>query len=127
MKLQKTHYFGGHPKFVRETGDCAFQFDDSGITFLDGGFMRKFTIPWNEVQQITVDGPEQAQNRYTVTRLAFLGWFALALKKDLSQSFVTVSTNEYTIGFMAPKASAGELRARFAPFRLKHPAAFQGD
>jgi hypothetical protein len=49
-----------------------------GVTVM---WVRKLAIPWEQVTGLVVEGPEQAESRFTATRLALIGPFALAFKK----------------------------------------------
>lgn len=88
--------------------------DKAGVSFKV--FKTLFTIPWDQVHDIAIEGPESASKRVTVGRALALGVFSLAAKKTDKSAVVVVSlkSGEEAI-FDTRKFSAGELRAKLAP------------
>lgn len=86
-----------------------------------GGFTPKqsFQVRWSEVTDVEVDGAEALQSRVTVTRLFLVGIFAFALKKKTGDVYAYVQTATGYHLVRVPKKTAPELRALFAPFRIK--------
>lgn len=119
-KVQWTHvtYHGGHPA-KPSVGRLT---KDAGVIWLDGGGLHYrvvrelFVIPWDEVTGIAVEGPDTAQQRVTMTRMAAMGPFAWAAKKTTSDAYLQVQTNRFSVGFQIPKTSAGAVRATIGGF-----------
>ncbi len=75
-----------------------------------------FTIPWDQVLDIEVEGPESASKRVTAGRALAFGVFALAAKKNekLAVLIVQLRSGEEAI-FDTRQFTAGELRAKLVP------------
>lgn len=115
VQLSHVDYFGGHPDFTKAVKDRGVVVcDDAGVHFRV--FTEKFVIPWGMITALEIDGPEQAEKRFTMSRFVLMGPLALAAKKTTSQAYISVETADYVVGFMIPKTSAGALRAQLAPW-----------
>ncbi len=69
------------------------------------------------VTALSAEGPDQVQTRFTATRFALMGPFALAFKKDKkSDCFVVVESVEGEFLFQVRKKSQQELRSALAPW-----------
>ena len=64
--------------------------DKKGVSL--SKFRTYFTIPWSEVTALEVEGPDQAAQRFTATRLVLLGPLGLAFKKSKKTTVILVST-----------------------------------
>ena len=120
-------YLGGHPSWPEPAAGQLIA-DDSGIHMrcLKGaipGLKELFVIPWSEVIEVAVGGPDAVQRRLTVPRLAFLNIFAFAAKKKLSiTTYLGVHTNSYTCGFELHKTRAGQVRGSLTRWTQRLPA-----
>ncbi len=88
--------------------------DKAGVSLC--GIKTIFTIPWEQVQDIDVEGPEAASKRITATRMVTMGVFALAAQKKSKSAVMIVKlrSGEEAV-FQTQKFAAGELRGKLAP------------
>jgi len=101
--------------------------DSIVITLTDSGFEiaegwgSKIFYSWNDVSELSVEGPDTIQKRITASRLLLTGVFAFALKKKTGEAFVFIdfknSGDALVLRF--PKKSEPEIKAFFAPFKSK--------
>lgn len=104
-------YMGGHPA-IDKPKQLFLQIDDAGV-HVKGAFARNtlLSMPWAKVTALSAEGPDQVQTRFTATRFALMGPFALAFKKDKkSDCFVVVESVEGEFLFQVRKKSQQELR-----------------
>jgi hypothetical protein len=127
LSILETHYLGGwsgHAKTYTGKLTKALVFDKKGVSL--SGISTIFTIPWSDVRDVEVEGPESASKRVTVGRALALGVFALAAKKAQKSAVVIVQlkSGEEAI-FQTEKFTAGEMRAKLVPIttQLKKVAA----
>lgn len=107
----KAKYMGGHPAREKAT-TATLVVDDDGVT---ARVVRPFLeVPWSDVSNFEIEGPEQVEKRVTATRLLTLGVFAFAAKKKSSVAYVTVGTSEGDAIFEVEKTTPLELRAKLA-------------
>jgi hypothetical protein len=84
------------------------------------GVLKKTMHPWSSISEITIDGPESRQSRVTATRLATVGVFAFAAKKNTSETLVIITLkSEEVITVVFNKKAEPEVRAIFAPHLRK--------
>lgn len=112
-QFNKVGFAGGHPDLEKPVKGAVLVVDDRGLHLRQ--LTEKFVIAWDDVVDLAVEGPEQAERRVTVTRLVALGVFAFGAKKTTSSAYLHVVTPDYETGFHIPKTSAGELRAMLGP------------
>jgi|GEM_PF-4236277 len=116
-----THYLGGWPGYTKtHTGKLTYiiAIDKKGISL--SGMATLFTIPWEEVISIEIDGPENASKRVTATRVVALGVFALAAKKGQKMATILVETTSGDIAiFQTEKMLPSEVQARLMPILTK--------
>lgn len=96
-----------------------------GLLFQSGKSRQKDAncrIPWSRVDSVEVDGADALQKRFTVTRFALFGLFALALKKKTGEVFAYVESGSSQYLFRLPKMSAPQGRALFAPYESQMQA-----
>jgi hypothetical protein len=95
LTLSGVSYYGGWPGHPSPEGksNLVLRVNSNGIALRR--FKDIFEIPWSDVADIAVEGPEQAANRFTATRLIALGPLGLAFKKDnkgSKEAIITVTT-----------------------------------
>ena len=111
-----------HPK---SHSNCVLKIDKNGVSL--SSFRTLFSIPWSEITDLEVEGPEQASQRFTATRLALLGPLGLAFKKSKKSTVIQVSTKsgdlavfvteKYVVHEVKPKLQAiiNKIRQACAP------------
>ena len=114
VQFSHVRYFGGHPSYEEPKDGVVLVLDDKGVHLRV--LTEKFVIPWADVRDVAIEGPEQANKRVTVTRVLALGIFSLGAQKTTSEAYLQVETDAFSVGFMIPKTSAGELRGQLAPW-----------
>lgn len=117
FSLSESHYLGGwsgHTKTYTGMSKQIFTVDSSGIGLR--GFRQLFVIPWDQIVDVEIEGPEQASKRVTATRVLALGVFALAARKKSKMSVIIVRlrSGEEAV-FQSEKMTPPEVRARLAP------------
>jgi hypothetical protein len=116
-----THYLGGwsgHTKTYTGKLKKSLQLDKKGISLR--GLTIIFTIPWDEIVDLEVEGAEQATRRVTAGRLALLGPLALIAKKTKKDSTLIVTTADGDQALFHPaEFTAPELRAKLLPVILQ--------
>lgn len=108
-------YMGGYSAHPTKHGDTHnLAVGANGLAYR--GFTEIFRIPWSEVADLTVEGPDQAAKRITATRLVTLGVFALAAKKKSKSAvlIVDLQSGEQAV-FHTEKLTAPELKGKLAP------------
>jgi hypothetical protein len=85
-----TTYHGGLTSDPKSHQACIVKVDKKGVSL--SKIRTYFTIPWSEVTALEVEGPEQAAQRFTATRLVLLGPLGLAFKKSKKTTVILVST-----------------------------------
>ena len=115
LNINGCAYMGGyssHPKTHGNTNILAV--GANGLAYR--GLKEIFRIPWSQVADLTVDGPEQASNRITATRLLTMGVFAVAAKKTSKSAVLIIDlhSGEQAV-FHTEKLTAPELKAKLAP------------
>ncbi len=113
----ETRYLGGWSGYAKThtaNTNNYVNLDKNGISYK--AFKTLFTIPWEQVVDLHVEGPESAAKRVTVGRALALGVFALAAKKTEKSAILVVQlrSGEEAI-FDTRKFTAGELRGKLAP------------
>lgn len=112
-----THYLGGwsgHTKTYTGKMTKIVVIDKNGISLR--GISTIFTVPWDQVLDLEVEGPETASKRVTAGRALALGVFALAAKKTTKSAVLIarLRSGEEAI-FQTEKFTAAELRAKLVP------------
>ena len=80
-------YMGGHPAIDKPQPGSLLKIDDLGVQLL-GGFGGRnllLSMPWDKVTALSAEGPDQVQTRFTATRFALMGPFALASRRTRSR------------------------------------------
>ena len=82
------------------------------------GAFKRTVYPWSEISEVIIDGPQSRQSRVTATRLVALGVFALAAKKNTTETLTVISLKSgQVITVMFNRKSELEVKAIFAPFK----------
>ena len=84
----------------------------AGVTMMGGKFKspNQMDVPV-EGAKVTIEKGEEAKARITATRVALTGIFALFLKKDMNQLFITVEGKEGEV-LVQPVPARKEAQAR---------------
>ncbi len=114
----EAHYLGGHPLHEKEVKEVTAVFDDEGfrtkLPFNRPIWVRNWSVPWQEIGSVEVDGPDEVTQRVTGTRLLTTGVFAFAFKKKQKVAYFTVTTGEGEMIFEVKGMTVPELRARLS-------------
>jgi hypothetical protein len=95
LVLREASYYGGWSghQSPEVKSNLVLKVDVEGIALRKASTI--FAIPWDEIADIAIEGPEEAQSRFTATRLVALGPLGLAFKKDRKgskEAIITVTT-----------------------------------
>jgi hypothetical protein len=119
LRVPETHYLGGwQGQDKTYTGKIS---DGNSVMINKGGvnyirFKTVFTIPWNDIISVDVEGPDLAQRHLTAVRILALGVFALAAPKKSKIAMLMVSTRNGDVAvFQTEKMTALELKGKLAP------------
>lgn len=83
----------------------------AGLTVMGGKFRAPNQEPVPvEGARITIERGEEAGKRVTATRVLLTGLFALALKKDMNQLFITIENNAQVMLCPVPAKKEGAAR-----------------
>jgi hypothetical protein len=85
-----TTYHGGLLDHPKSHSGCVLRIDKNGVSLVK--LHTIFSISWSDITDLEVEGPEQASQRFTATRLALLGPLGLAFKKSKKSTVIQVST-----------------------------------
>jgi len=113
----ESNYLGGWPGHIKTyTGKFAkvLVVDRRGVSLR--GLSTIFTIPWQEITDLEVDGAGSVSKRVTAGRVAVMGIFALAAKKKTKDSMliVTTASGDQAL-FHSSRITALELREKLLP------------
>jgi len=107
----ETTYHGGFSDEPKSHAGCILKIDKSGVSL--SKFRTIFSIPWSDITDLEVEGPEQASKRFTATRLALLGPLGLAFKKSKKSTVIQVSTKSGDLAvFVTEKYVVHEVRPK---------------
>lgn len=91
----------------RITGAAA----SAGLTVMGGQFRAPNQEPVPvEGARVTIERGEEAGRRVTATRVLLTGLFALALKKDMNQLFITIENGDKVMLCPVPAKKEGAAR-----------------
>jgi hypothetical protein len=114
-KLMVTHskYLGGWSSHPDTKAGSVIAIDQSGVGMR--ALKPTFTIPWDQIVEMAVEGPETAAKRVTATRVLALGVFALAAKKKSKMAVlsVTLLSGEEAL-FQTEQVTSLELQGKLA-------------
>lgn len=106
------HYYGGHPMFSKEMGCFIYVEDDkivvkTNTSLASKEFKTVFEVPFSDIKKVSVEKEEEVIRRYTATRIALFGPFALAMKKKQksSKEYLIIECKEFILSFGSPISS----------------------
>jgi hypothetical protein len=115
LTVNETEYHGGwsgHPQPHGKTN--ILEVDRRGIGLR--GFKTIFTIPWDQIVDVDIEGPESAAKKVTAGRVLALGVFALAAKKKVKSAIIIVTLrNGDQAVFESHKALPHEISPKLTP------------
>lgn len=123
LSLSEVSYYGGWSRHPSPEGksNLILRLDKSGISLRK--FKEIFTIPWQDVADIAVEGPQEAEKRFTATRLIALGPLGLAFKKSKKGSKEAIITLTTVSGdqavFHVAKKLPREIQPKLVPLALQ--------
>ena len=71
-------YYGAHPLFAKE---CKMNLSVNTEEFKFGTMTKKYSYSIEDVKHVSIQTEKEVMERFTATRIALLGPFALAFKK----------------------------------------------
>ena len=74
----ETTYHGGFSDEPKSHAGCILKIDKSGVSL--SKFRTIFSIPWSDITDLEVEGPEQASKRFTATR-SLIGSFGTRIQE----------------------------------------------
>lgn len=97
-KIYRLNYVGGHPQFSNEMV-VSLSFIEDGISIAS---YDQFDIKYDEIESITSQNEKEVLERFTATRIALFGPFALAMKKrKISNTrYLLIECHDYTLTFI---------------------------
>jgi hypothetical protein len=114
--IEKCDYLGGYsekPK-PRKLSNAFMRLSQDGIFHRAG--IHTFTIPWEQVASIEIEGPDQAGQRVTLTRVLAIGIFALGAQKKQKSAVIVVGLRDGSEAyFQTREYMAFDLQARLGP------------
>jgi hypothetical protein len=139
MKSFDGRYLGGHPAHPGPIEKAHLTLSDDGIVLfvvvppraVFGTLVESehrdvlVDVKWHEITAVAAEGPDAMRERFTATRIALLGPFALALPKKMKNECYLVVEGAFGEFFFAVKrGSVQELRAELAPLsvHMRHGA-----
>jgi|BioPla2DNA2_1021312.scaffolds.fasta_scaffold17145_5 NAD kinase len=81
-------YYGSHPLFPKE---CKMRITVNANEFMMASGLKKHVYNLSEVKNVSIQTEKEVMERFTATRIALLGPFALAFKKK------KVSKHQYLV------------------------------
>ncbi|MFI1928339.1 hypothetical protein [Streptomyces sp. NPDC020377] len=94
----------------------------AGLTVMGGQFRAPNQEPVPvEGARITIERGEEAGKRVTATRVLLTGVFALMMKKDMNQLFITIENGEQVM--LCPVPASKEAKARVLATMINGEAA----
>ncbi|MEG2610493.1 MAG: SHOCT domain-containing protein [Bacilli bacterium] len=96
-------YYGGHPLYSKEeavylsVNESEITVDRKGLT----GSCEIFTVNLEDIKKVTIEKEEEVIRRYTATRLALFGPFALAMKKKKvnKKEYLVIECKDFILTF----------------------------
>lgn len=91
-------YFGAHPMFPKEC-KMTLRVNTDSIKF--GTMFKKDEIPLDQITHVSIETEEEIIERFTATRIALFGPFALAFKKRKvnKEKYLVIETEDFTLTF----------------------------
>ncbi|MDU4428601.1 MAG: hypothetical protein E7K85_07685 [Clostridium sp.] len=91
-------YFGAHPLFPKE---CKMNVTVNAEKLKIGTMLKKDEIPLDKIKRVSIETEKEVIERFTATRIALLGPFALAFKKKKvsKKKYLVIETEDFTLTF----------------------------
>jgi hypothetical protein len=114
LPVTKCDYLGGWSEHPKGHSDNQLEIDAAGLRYK--GFKTILLIPWDQVEAIEVEGPDQASKRVSAGRVMMIGVFALAAKKSVKSAVLTITmkSGEQAV-FQTHEWMALDLKAKLSP------------
>lgn len=98
-------YYGSHPRFSRE---CKMNLKTDASYFKFGTMFKQEIIPLSDIISVKIETEKEVIERFTATRIALLGPFALAFKKRKvnKTKYLIVECKNYVLVFEGNSFSA---------------------
>lgn len=114
--LGRCTYLGGIPGQPGPVPQCSLDVMVGHHVVVDGNRLADtLVIDWADIRDISVDATDRASERVTGTRIAALGPFAWAFKKQRREAALVIETSWGEAIFLVHGRSPLELRAALAP------------
>jgi hypothetical protein len=120
--FQPCRYLGGY-RFLPNPIDRAVLWFDANLqtTYISAGGVLEsvavanaMAVPWTWIDAVAVESPEEIERRVTATRVAAIGWLALAVKKRVKQAILVLETKYEEAIFQIHGYDTVELRAEMS-------------
>lgn len=98
-------YLGGHPLFNREEMICLLIRSDKIVVKAFGTgpipIVDVFEVSYSDIKSVSIEKEEEVIRRYTATRIALFGPFALAMQKaELNKKeYLIIECNDFILSF----------------------------
>lgn len=91
-------YFGAYPLFPKE---CKMSLRVNTNTLKFGTIFKKEEISLDQIKRVSIETEKETIERFTATRIALLGPFALAFKKRKvrKEKYLVIETEDFTLTF----------------------------
>lgn len=91
-------YFGSHPLFPKE---CKMNVTVNSEVLKFGTMLKKEEIPLEKIKRVGFETEKEVIERFTATRIALFGPFALAFKKRKvsKNKYLVIETDSFTLTF----------------------------
>lgn len=101
------NYYGSHPLLSRE---CKVNLSTKEGIFKFGTLFKQIDVPLSEIQKVYIANEKEITERFTATRIALFGPFALAMKKKKikNKKYMVIECNDFTLTFDGEGMIAGQ-------------------
>lgn len=91
-------YFGSHPLFPKE---CKMNVTVNAETLKFGTMLKKDEISLDKIKRVSIETEKEVIERFTATRIALFGPFALAFKKKKvsKKKYLVIETEDFALTF----------------------------
>ena len=116
--LQRCSYLGGFLGHPRRVDFCSGEFSvgmKANIGWMDRRGNPVCWVDWPEILEFRVGATDRGSERFTASRLALVGPFALAFKKQRREAMLAVKTTSGEGLFIVHGHTPIELEAQLAP------------
>jgi hypothetical protein len=120
-RLKDATYLGSHPARPGQQEKVVVGFYRGGIRADGKRGQALMRLEWSEVHDLDASTQQDYSSRVTTTRLATLGFLAIAIPKRTVVSFLIIADSTAEWVFAVPGLSAVALRSGLAPLRTMLP------